>query len=84
MVLRCEMSNLNFEWIGSILGMAGAFLVALNGKYASYGWVSFLLANIVMIGFAVESSLYGILCQQVVFMGTSVLGLWRSSGAKKA
>jgi uncharacterized membrane protein YhhN len=78
------MIDWGFEWLGSALGIIGAFLVAINGKYASYGWVSFLLANIVMIGFAIESGLYGILCQQVVFMGTSVLGLWRSNDAKKA
>jgi nicotinamide riboside transporter PnuC len=73
------MSNLSFEWIGSILGMAGAFLVAINGKYAPHGWICFLLANIVMIAFSVESGLYGILCQQIVFMATSLLGLWRSA-----
>ena len=78
------MSDINFEWLGSILGIAGAFLVALNGKYASYGWICFLLANMVMIGFAVESGLYGILCQQLVFMVTSVLGLWKSNSAKRA
>ena len=73
------MSDINFEWLGSILGIAGAFLVAINGKYASYGWICFLLANMMMIGFAVESNLYGILTQQIVFLATSVLGLWRSS-----
>lgn len=78
------MSDINFEWLGSILGIAGAFLVAINGKYASYGWTCFLLANMVMIGFAVESGLYGILCQQLVFMVTSVLGLWKSNSAKRA
>jgi uncharacterized membrane protein YhhN len=78
------MSDINFEWLGSILGITGAFLVAINGKYASYGWICFLLANMVMIGFAVESGLYGILCQQLVFMVTSVLGLWKSNSAKRA
>lgn len=63
--------------------MAGAFLVAINSKYAVYGWVCFLLANIVMIVFSVESGLYGILCQQLIFMGASVLGLWKSNDAKK-
>lgn len=72
------MSDISFEWIGSILGIAGAFLVAINGKYAGYGWICFLMANMVMIGFAIESNLYGILTQQIVFLATSVLGLWRS------
>ncbi|MBU3640971.1 hypothetical protein [Polynucleobacter sp. Fuers-14] len=77
------MSDISFEWIGSILGIGGAFLVAINGRYASYGWICFLMANMVMIGFAVESGLYGILTQQVVFMATSVIGLWRSSTCLK-
>lgn len=77
------MSDTSFEWVGSILGIAGAFLVAINGKYASYGWLCFLMANMVMIGFAMESGLYGILTQQLVFMATSMLGLWRSNSAKK-
>lgn len=76
------MSDISFEWVGSILGIAGAFLVAINGKYASYGWLCFLMANMVMIGFAMESGLYGILTQQLVFMATSMLGLWRSNSAK--
>ena len=56
----------------------------INGKYGAYGWVCLLLENMIMIGFSVASGLYGILCQRVVFMATSVLGLWRSNGAKKA
>lgn len=77
------MSDTSLEWLGSIFGMVGAFLVAINGRYAAYGWISFLIANMVMIGFAIEEGFYGLLTQQIVFLLTSALGLWKSNTVKR-
>ena len=33
------------EWLGSGLGLLGAFLLAIQSKASRYGWIVFLLAN---------------------------------------
>ena len=67
-----------FEWSGSLLGLLGAFLLASHASMSRYGWIAFLLANIAMIAFAWEISANGLLLQQLGFMITSVIGLYRS------
>ena len=66
------------EWIGSGLGLGGAFLLATNSRLSRYGWLAFLGANIAMIVFAVGIDAYGLLVQQLGFTATSCLGLYRS------
>ena len=41
-------------------------------------WLAFLAANLAMIGFAVGIHRYGLLVQQVGFMATSLLGIYRA------
>lgn len=66
------------EWAGSILGLLGACVLATHTRFSRYGWLAFLGANVVMIAFALEIGRYGLLVQQVGFMGTSLLGLYRA------
>ncbi|WP_034303054.1 hypothetical protein [Herbaspirillum sp. RV1423] len=68
-----------YEWTGSILGLLGAFLLALNKPaLARFGWLGFLLANFAMILFAISIERNGLLIQQCGFLFTSLLGFWRS------
>lgn len=68
-----------FEWTGSIFGLLGAFLLAINSpRLSRYGWVAFLAANIAMIAFAVRIQADGLLLQQIGFTLTSVIGLYRT------
>lgn len=66
------------EWAATLTGLAGAYLLATNGRLARWGWVGFLLANLFSMGFAMRAGHYGLMVQQVGFMGSSLLGLWRS------
>lgn len=66
------------EWSGCILGLLGAFLLATNTDVSRYGWIAFLAANLAMIGFAWGMRAHGLLLQQVGFMGSSCLGLYRT------
>ena len=72
------MSVQAFEWTGSLLGLLGAFLLATNTRMSRYGWVAFLAANVAMIAFALSIGADGLLLQQIGFMGTSCLGLYRA------
>lgn len=67
------------EWTGAILGLMGAFLLATNTRVSRYGWLAFLAANIALIGFALGIERYGLFVQQLGFMGTSLLGIYRSN-----
>jgi hypothetical protein len=59
-----------FEWTGTVLGLLGAFLLATNSRISRYGWVAF--------GFALGIHANGLLLQQVGFMATSLLALYRA------
>lgn len=72
------MSAQAFEWTGSLLGLLGAFLLATNTRVSRYGWLAFLAANLAMIAFAMSIGATGLLVQQLGFMGTSCLGLYRA------
>lgn len=65
------------EWSGSILGVSGALLLALNLRFSGWGWVMFLVSNICWIAFALERELSGLLFMQSVFMSTSLIGCWK-------
>ena len=66
------------EWLGCVLGLLGAFLLATNTRISRLGWVAFLGANIAMIAFALGINARGLLLQQIGFSLTSCLGLYRT------
>ena len=66
------------EWTGCALSLTGAFLLSTHTKRSSYGWIFFLSANLVFIGFALNIERYGLLVQQLGFTATSLLGIYRS------
>ena len=67
-----------FEWMGALLGLVGAFLLATHTTVSRYGWLAFLGANVAMTIFAIAIGAYGLLVQQLGFTGTTLLGLRRS------
>lgn len=66
------------EWAGSLTGLIGAALLALNMRISRWGWVLFLLSNALFIAFALKSGLNGLLLMQSGFTVTSLLGIYRS------
>ena len=66
------------EWTGSFFGLAGAFLLATRTRFSRYCWLAFLSANLALIGFALGIGRYGLLVQQIGFMVTSLLGIYRA------
>ena len=70
------------EWIGTALSLLGAFLLATNSKVSKVGWWAFLAANVVMITFAWSIHRHGLLLQNVGFMFTSLLGIYRSTTSR--
>jgi hypothetical protein len=66
------------EILGSVAGLAGAFLLATNTSISRWGWVLFLVANVALIGFSIGIERVWLLIQQMGFMATSLLGLYRT------
>lgn len=66
------------EWVGCLVGLLGAFLLATNTSISRYGWIAFLVANLAMIGLAILIDRWGLLVQQLGFTATSLLGLYRA------
>ncbi len=66
------------EWVGSGLGLLGAFLLATNTRYSRHGWWVFLAANFVMISWGAAIHANGFILQQIGFTVTSLLGLYRN------
>ena len=73
------------EWLGALLGLFGAFILATNRSYSRWGWWFFLAANFAMIALALGLSRWGLLVQQIGFVGSSSLGVWRAGffGARR-
>lgn len=65
------------EWSGTLLGMAGAGLLSANCKLSRFGWVLFLISNVFWIVFGIMCGHEGFTVQQVFFMGTSSIGIFR-------
>lgn len=66
------------EWLGCVLGLLGAFLLATHTRISRFGWVAFFGANVAMIVFALGINAHGLLLQQIGFALTSCLGLYRT------
>lgn len=69
---------LAFEWGATLFGLLGAFLLATHSRFSRWGWPAFLVANLLMISFALALERHGLLVQQMGFMVTSFIGMWRA------
>ena len=63
------------EWGGAVFGIVGAALVAMNNRYSGYGFVAFLASNACLITFGILTSAFGLVTMQIVFTGTSLVGI---------
>lgn len=67
-----------FEWASTVTGLAGAYLLATNTRISRWGWFGFTLANVFAMTFALRAGHHGLFVQQLGFMGSSLLGMYRS------
>jgi len=67
-----------WEWAGSLTGLAGAGLLALNlPAISGYGFIAFLASNICWIVVGRQRRMIPLLLMQLGFTATSLLGLYR-------
>ena len=71
-------ANECIEWAGCVLSLVGAFLLALNISVSRWGWVLYTLASAFFLVLAYRIERYGLLTQNLGFMLTNFLGLYRN------
>lgn len=70
-------TNKVIEWAGSVFGLIGAGLLALNLSISGYGFVAFLISNACWIVWGVKNRAFGLLTMQAGFTLTSIIGIYR-------
>ena len=65
------------DWCGSALGLIGAYTLAFRFGASRYGWLAFFAANVIYIVMASSLGVSGLLAQQIGFMGSSAIGIYR-------
>ncbi len=63
------------ETMAALTGVTGATLVAIPGL-TSWGFIAFLISNIGWLAFSRANGHWRMFAQQLVFLATSLLGLW--------
>lgn len=78
------MANLP-EILGTVAGIAGALMLALNNRYSSWAWPVWVASNIAWIVYALDHHSYGFLVQQIVFTVINLVGIrkWFSKPKQK-
>lgn len=65
------------EWGGTVFGMAGAALLAVNCRSSRFGWLLFWISNVFWIAFGLMFGHKGFTLQQLFFVVTSSIGVYR-------
>ncbi len=69
--------HIYLEWFGSITGILGAILLAVNIKSSPWAYVLFLMSNIALAFWAYLSHYNGMLMMQSVLAVISLTGVYR-------
>jgi hypothetical protein len=71
-----EIQNI-IGWLGSVVGPAGAIVLALNIPISRYGYVLFLLSSVFMCLHGVWIDDVQVLTQNLLYTGINLIGVWR-------
>ena len=61
-------------WIGSITGMIGALLLAMNNEFSKYGYIFFAISAFCLIFAFYRDRMMSMLSQQIVFLSINIYG----------
>lgn len=64
------------EWVGSLTGLVGSYLLAQNNAHSGYGFVFFLVSNACIFYFGSKTRAWGLVTMQTGFTATSLLGIY--------
>ena len=64
------------ETYSALFGVIGTLMLAIKSKYAGAAFVFYLFSNIGWITFAAANHHWGLLAQNLIFLATSLIGIW--------
>lgn len=67
----------HIEWIGSMLGLAAAFLLASRHHLSFLAWFIWSISNSIILLMSIHTQQYGILVLNAGFMITNIYGCWK-------
>jgi hypothetical protein len=70
-----QTQKLILQWAGCAFGLLGAWLLALNNRNSGYGFVAFLVSNMLRMGYGLMTQAPGMVLMQLGFTITSLLGI---------
>lgn len=64
--------------LGTLTGVGGALLLAMNSRYSSWAWPIWIVSNLAWIWYALHlpQAAYGLMAQQIVFGVINTVGMW--------
>jgi len=66
------------EWTGAFFGIAGSLILASRSQYSQLCWLFWTFSNLSIMALCLfYTQQYGILLQQVFFMITNIIGLYK-------
>jgi nicotinamide riboside transporter PnuC len=68
--------NKRLSFFGSLNGLLGAFILALNTSFSGIGFGFFLISNLLLIAFFIRTRVLSLVIMQLGFTATSLLGLY--------
>ena len=64
------------EILSALLGIVGALLLATRSRFAGWAFVAWFISNVGWMVFGAGNQHWFFIVQQMVFLGTSILGIW--------
>lgn len=65
------------EWLAALSGIAGSWLLAVNGRRAGWGFLLFLISNGFWLYYGSATGACGLVTQQIFFTASSLFGIYR-------
>ena len=65
------------KWVGSITGIIGALMLALNNDYSMYGYIFFIISSLALTYEFYRDKITSMLLQQFIFLTINLLGAYK-------
>ncbi|CAA6821146.1 MAG: Unknown protein [uncultured Thiotrichaceae bacterium] len=69
--------NLFLEWIGTVMAVSAAILLAINIPISGWAYVFYLVSSVLLMWWGFRRKAYGIAMQNVVFIVINIIGIYR-------
>jgi len=65
------------KWVGTMTGVVGAFILALNIPFSAWGWTLFLFSSLSWTFAAIVMKDMSLAVLQLAFVVVDMIGVWR-------